>query len=123
MSHRKRNSVQPFRFGGLWISELTPAGLERASVAEVSVPPLESHARARSTRCEKLYVGLEGRVAFTLGERSIELAAGDTLAVPAGTWFAYENRGDAAARMLLVHVPPFDPDAEEFAPADAPGSE
>ena len=116
MSHKERSTADVFDFYGLTICELTPGGMTRASVAEILVPPGAAHPQARSVRSDKLYVGLSGAVDFDLEDGPVRLAAGDTLAIACGHWFAYANHTDQDARLLLIHVPPFDLEAEEFAP-------
>ncbi len=121
MSHKSREATASFAFQDLTIREMTPDGLTSASVAEVTVPPSAAHARARSTKSDKLYAGQEGEVVFRLDGGEVRLRPGDTLAIPAGSWFAYVNDGERTARLLLVHVPPFDLDAEEFEAPPEPG--
>ncbi len=104
----------PFDFNGLQIAELTPDGLDLASVAEITVPPGVQHDRARSTKCDKLYVCVEGEVSFNVGDESARLAPTDVLSIPKNEWFDYRNDGQAAARLLLVHIPPFDLECEQF---------
>lgn len=53
---------------------------------------------------EQLIVVLDGRLALTLGERSLVLERGDAAAIPAGTDQRWENRGPEPARVLLVGV-------------------
>jgi mannose-6-phosphate isomerase-like protein (cupin superfamily) len=120
MSHRARSTADTFDFYGLTICELTPDAMTRASVAEILVPSGAAHPQARSVKSDKLYVGLSGTVDFDLEDGGVRLAAGDTLAIACGRWFAYANHTDEDARLLLVHVPPFDLDAEEFAPDAGP---
>ena len=81
-----------FRFGGLRIKDLTTRSQSSASVAYVEVAPGVAHATAKSTRSDKYYVCIAGRVVFEVNEQRVELAPLD----------------------LLVHVPPFDPEGEVF---------
>jgi mannose-6-phosphate isomerase-like protein (cupin superfamily) len=114
MTYANYRSTAPFEFQGLVIRELTPATLSSASIAEVCVPAGCGHGRARSRRCDKLYVCVKGEVAFNLDDVLFHLVPYDTVAVPCGSWFSYLNRQSEEARLLLLHVPPFDLEAEEF---------
>lgn len=120
MTHKVRTATEPFAFQDLTIWEMTPHTLDSASVAEIAVPAGGAHAKARSVKSDKLYVGLAGEVTFQVEEGEVRLLPGDTLAIPRGRWFAYANDSGQAARLLLVHVPPFDLEAEEFAPSADP---
>ena len=110
----KFDRIKPFEFDGLGIRELTPKELHSASIAAIDVPSGAGHRTARSSRSDKLYVCLEGHIAFVLEEREFELAAMDVLHVPRGAWFSYCNAKDRPARLLLIHIPPFDLASEEF---------
>ncbi|MCY4438577.1 MAG: cupin domain-containing protein [Chloroflexi bacterium] len=104
----------PFDFDGLSIRELTPRSLQSASIATIDVPPGARHRTARSSSSEKLYVCLEGPLSFVVRDREIELGTLDVLHIPMNEWFSYYNESGNPARLLLIHVPPFDLDSEEF---------
>lgn len=114
MTYTKSSAITPFSFGQLSIRELTPTSLQAASVAEIAIPPGARHGRARSTRSHKIYTCLEGVVEFELAGEQITFRPLDVLHIPTGQWFDYHNRSHASARLLLVHVPPFDLGSEEF---------
>ena len=115
MTHTRYTAIAPFRFESLLIRELTPDGSSSASVAEVTVPSGTGHRRARSAKCDKLYICLAGEILFRLDDRELRLLPNDVLSIRSNDWFAYANDSAAEARLLLVHVPPFDLAAEEFA--------
>ena len=56
----------------------------------------------------------EGSLRFVVDDETADLEAGDFCLVPQGRRFRYSNPGDAPARLILVHQPPFDLDAEVF---------
>ena len=78
MVHRPIQNIDPFDYGGLQIRELTPAGLDSVSVAEIEVAPGAHHPRARSTKCDKIYICARGTVSFwvegQVEEPTIQLA-------------------------------------------------
>ena len=115
----RRSDRTPFDFDGLQIRELTPEGLQEASVAEVEVAPGVSHKLARSTKSDKLYVCIAGSVTFWEGDKKLQLGVGDLVLIRTGEWFKYENETEEVARLILVHIPPFDLQCEEFRDARA----
>jgi mannose-6-phosphate isomerase-like protein (cupin superfamily) len=116
MWHLDSRAVAPFDFSGLEIRDLT-AGLRAASAsaAHIRVPPGAEHAPARSHRCDKYYLGLVGSVDFRVGDDAVTLYPHAVLFIEKGEWFAYANQGEQAAELFLLHVPPFDLEAEELA--------
>jgi len=114
MKHVTSDSIKPFDFGGLRITDFGPGGTEAASVAVVAVPRGGRHPKARSTKSDKYYFCLAGPVAFVVEGKKVMLLAGDLLMISKGEWFSYANTTGKKARLFLVHVPPFDLDAEEL---------
>ena len=108
MDYAKLKNVTPVDFMGLAIRDPAPASLTSASVALIDVPPGTSHPRAKSTRSDKLYVCVSGSLVFLVEDVRIEVGPLDLVVVARDEWFGYENPGEHAARLLLVHVPPFD---------------
>lgn len=107
-------SVVPFDFQGLQIRELTPERLETASIAEVEVPPGARHQEAQSRKRDKVYVCVMGMVSFQIAGQKLILKHGDVLLVPKDEWFEYHKGASEIARLVLLHVPPFDLASEEF---------
>ena len=99
---------------GLQIRELTPVGLESASVAEIEVPPGSRHETARSTRSDKVYICIQGKVTFRVENSGVELETGDVLLIKKNEWFDYVNDTESPVKMVLLHIPPFDINSEEF---------
>ena len=110
----EHDSAVPFDFDGLGIRELTPTSLKSASIATIDVPPGARHRMARSSRSEELYVCLEGPLSFVVQHREIALGPLDVLHIPTHEWFSYHNESGKPAKLLLIHIPPFDLDSEEF---------
>lgn len=110
----QRESVTPFDFEGLEIRDYTDGRECSSSVAEITIPAGVRHRRAWSKRSEKYYVGLQGRLSFTIDDRVFELEGGDLCIIHQGERFSYENRTDEVARVLLLHTPSFDLTQEVF---------
>ena len=115
MLHVKPDEVEQFDFGGLLITDFTAGTSLSASLAQIEVPPGAVHAKAKSTKCDKYYFCTAGSVVFTCEGQQVQLVASSLLVIPANEWFEYRNETSETARLLLVHVPPFDLDTEVFA--------
>ncbi len=85
-----------------------------ASLAEIEIPPGRKHETARSIKSEKVYIIREGKISFRVEGRLQNLETGDALLIKRGEWFDYHNFSSKTARVLLVHIPAFDLNNEEF---------
>jgi mannose-6-phosphate isomerase-like protein (cupin superfamily) len=110
----RRDDADAFDWEGLQIRDMTHGKATAASLAVLRVLPGRSHRRARSTRSEKQYYVVGGRVRFEIDGVESDLEAGDLCVVSAGTPFSYRNQERSAATLVLIHTPPFDPANEEF---------
>ncbi len=115
MLHVELADVDRIDFGGLAIADLTAGMSLSASIAQIEVPPGAAHIKAKSTKSDKYYLCTEGTVAFNCQGKQVLLVAPSLLVIPANEWFEYTNDSNETARLTLVHVPPFDLDAEVFA--------
>ena len=88
--------------------------LDEASFAQIMVPQGTAHPRAKSTRSDKLYVGIDGVVLFLVEGNPVSLEPMDLLVIHQGEWFEYHNASDSGATLLLIHVPCFDMASEVF---------
>ena len=55
---------------------------------------------------DKVYVVLEGRCRFTVGEQVAEHGVGAAIHAPAGIAHGVENQGPADAKLLVMMAPP-----------------
>jgi len=113
----RRESVVPFDFEGLRIRDYTAGAKSRSSLAVIQVPPGARHPEAWSSRSEKYYYVVDGRVSFRVEGEERDLEAGDFCLVPQGHRFAYENRTENVATLILIHTPGYDGSAEHFTDA------
>ena len=108
------DALSPIDFGALLIFDYT-AGYELgSSLAVIEVPPGVHHAEAWSERSDKYYLVIGGTIHFVLDGEQSDLATGDFCLVRRGRRFSYFNEGPAAARLVLVHTPSFDLQAERL---------
>lgn len=110
----ERSALEAFDFEGLQITDYTAGMGLSSSLAEITVPPGVRHRTAWSKRSDKYYLVLEGRLDFAVAGEPVQLDTGDCCTITQGTRFSYRNASDETARLLLVHTPSFDLDAEVF---------
>ena len=120
MSFINYKEVSSFDFRGLEIREITPKNLHSASVAEIKIRPSIKHETARSTKSDKLYICTEGEVLFQVENENFLLKTNDVLLIPKGRWFNYHNQSPEISTVILVHIPPFDIETEEFKNTEKP---
>ena len=97
MIHVKEANVTPFEFQGLEIRDFTGTLLDGASFAQIMVPQGAAHPKAKSTRSDKLYVGIDGVVLFSVEGKPVSLEPTDLLVIHKGEWFEYHNASDSGA--------------------------
>jgi len=107
--------INPFDFHGLSIRDFGPFDDGAASLAIIDVPAHTAHPAAYSTACEKCYYLLEGTLRICVDGVDYDPEPGDVVVVPKGKIFHYEA-GNEPARLLLLHIPAFDPAAEHIMP-------
>ena len=107
--------IKPFDFDGLQIRDFIPGLLDSVSVAFIEVPPGVAHPKAKSTRSDKIYFCIEGRVQFKSEGKGFELKPKSLLVIGKLEWFEYSNKGCSSASLLLLHIPSFDLNSEVFA--------
>ncbi len=112
----KQRDAAAFDWNGLSIRDSGSLLDGAASVAVIEAPAGATHPLAYSSRCDKLYFVLEGAVWWVVNGVVYLTEPGDLLVVRKGTRFRYEPRHEQPARMLLAHLPAFDPEAEQVLP-------
>ncbi len=109
-----RNEILPIDFDGLKIYDYTAHLSASSSLAVIDVPPGGRHRSAKSGRSDKYYYVVQGQLVFTLDDVTCELEAGDFCWVPCGHTFSYTNATTESAKLILLHTPAFDLQAEQF---------
>jgi mannose-6-phosphate isomerase-like protein (cupin superfamily) len=102
---------------GSEIRELThPAvhGNRAQSLAEATVPAGAATLLHRHRVTEELYHVTAGAGLMTLGERTFEVRAGDTVCIPPGTPHRIRNTGDGPLRILCCCSPAYSHDDTEL---------
>jgi quercetin dioxygenase-like cupin family protein len=101
-------AIAPIRIGGLEIRYLvdgtvsgTATGMFELTVGPgARVPPAHSH----SGNEEIVYV-LEGKLRYSVGDETRDLAPGDRMHTPRGVVHAFSNPHETAARALIMLTP------------------
>jgi RimJ/RimL family protein N-acetyltransferase len=87
-----------------------------ASAAVIEVPADHREPYGYSSRCDKLYVMLEGALRFNVDGIAYVARPGDAVVVPKGELFDYFDWRGQPARMLVFHIPACDESAEHILP-------
>jgi len=85
------------------------------SLAEATVAPGQRTLLHRHRQTEELYHVQQGSGLMTLGEQCVEIQAGDTVAIPAGTYHSVLNSGDRPLILLCACSPAYSHDDTEIA--------
>lgn len=113
-----RAGLAAIAFEGLTIHDYTAGQELSSSVALIEVPPGAHHGMAYSTRSDKYYYVMSGRISFTIGGVREDGETEDVCIIRRGERFSYENGRSETAQILLVHTPSFDAAAEMFCEQD-----
>jgi len=112
----KSDQTQHLCDSGLTFRRYGPVADGAASATMIEVPPNGCHPQSYSSRCDKLYLMLEGALRFDVDGIAYVARAGDMVIVPKGQVSHYFDWQGQPARMLLVHVPSLDATAEHVLP-------
>ncbi len=82
-------------------------GVRNQSLAEARLAPGATTRLHRHHLSEELYHVTSGRGRITLDGVTLDLAAGDTVLIPAGVTHRLENTGDVLLRILCVCSPAY----------------
>ena len=109
-----KKSLTPIDFEGLKIFDYTAEKDISSSLAEITVPPWGKHKKAFSKKSDKYYYIVSGQIQFTVDDKIYDLSAGDVCIIVKGQRFCYNNASNEEAKLILVHTPSFDMEAEVF---------
>jgi len=110
----KHDEIKPIEFEGLKIIDYTDGQDNSSSFAEITVPIGVSHKLSWSTRSDKYYYTVQGKVTFTVNDESYHLFPGDVCIIPKGSHFSYSNTGSEELKLVLIHTPSFKLECEVF---------
>jgi RimJ/RimL family protein N-acetyltransferase/mannose-6-phosphate isomerase-like protein (cupin superfamily) len=111
-----RDKAKSSEIDALTMRHYHQAAAGGVSVTVVEVPPKGQHRYRVSSRCDALYYMIDGFLRFDVDGRAYTAKAGDLIVVPKDKLFQYFDWQGNASRMLVVHVPAFDPAAEYVLP-------
>lgn len=105
MQISRHDDAPSYQFADLWLRELSPDAMRTGSMAEVTLPiGVERPARV-SQKVDRVYVGLDGDVRFTVDGETVLLGPGDVIHIAQGEEYGFFNGGQEEARMLLFRAP------------------
>ena len=112
MELRSLSDAEPFETkDGSTIRELHHTAAQ--SLAEASQAPGQATQRHYHARSEEIYLIIGGGGVLEVGGESRDVAEGDAIVIPPGTW--HELRaGPNGARLLCMCVPPYSHDDTFF---------
>ena len=93
------------QFGNLVIREMTPSLFDVATFTEIEVPIGADNPPYAAEINDKVYVGVEGEIEFSIGRTAVHVGPGDVLVIHAGDSFSYHNGGYAPGRLFVIQVP------------------
>lgn len=111
LAHTRLGEIPPYvTKDGSEIRELLHPdrhGPGRQSLAEATVRPGTATARHRHEQAEEIYHITCGQGLLTIGEHDLEVGAGDTIRIPAGTPHSIANTGTGPLKILCCCTPPY----------------
>lgn len=105
MQITRYQDASPYQFADLWLRELSPEAMQSGSIAEVTLPIAVERPSRRSQKVDRVYVGLEGDVQFTVDGEPVLVGPGDVIHIARNEEYGYFNGGQAEARLLLFRSP------------------
>ena len=86
-----------------WLASGEIGNVEGLTLGRVVIRRGASNPRHSHPGCEEVLYLLAGRLEHTLGDRTVTLAPGDTLAIPAGVFHNARSVGDEDADMIVAY--------------------
>lgn len=110
----KSSDTERLNFEGLPLIDYTSHQDSVSSFAKLEVASGSKHRIAWSRKSEKFYYVLKGQLVFMMDNKEYVANSGDLCIIPARTKFAYMNRSDGTAEVVLIHSPKIDMVNEVF---------
>ena len=82
-------------------------GNQEQSLAEARIEPGATTALHRHLRSEEIYHVTAGKGLMTLGDKRLEIAPGDSIAIAPGTAHCVQNSGEITLVILCCCSPPY----------------
>lgn len=105
MQISRYEQASAYQFADLWLRELSPDAMAAGSIAEVILPIGVERPSRRSQKVDRVYVGLEGDVQFTVNGQEVMLGRGDVIHIARDEEYGFFNGGQTEARLLLFRSP------------------
>jgi mannose-6-phosphate isomerase-like protein (cupin superfamily) len=85
-------------------------GNSNQSLAEATIPEGKATALHHHQRSEEIYHVTAGKGKMTLGDKTFEVAAGDTICIPPQTSHRLHNTGEVPLKLFCCCAPPYSHD-------------
>ncbi len=96
------NRIVPFPWGHLvWYASGELGNSDTMTVGRAVIRPGQQNPRHYHPNCDEVLHVLEGRILHSMGERTVEMAAGDTVSIPTGVPHNARNIGTEDAVLLI----------------------
>lgn len=105
MQISRYEQASAYQFADLWLRELSPDAMVAGSIAEIILPIGVERPSRRSQKVDRVYVGLEGDVQFTVNGQEVMLGRGDVIHIARDEEYGFFNGGQTEARLLLFRSP------------------
>jgi mannose-6-phosphate isomerase-like protein (cupin superfamily) len=79
----------------------------KQSLAEATIEPGTATAFHRHNKSEEIYHVTAGKGQMTLGEKTFQVATGDTVCIPPGSLHRLENTGNEPLKLLCSCAPAY----------------
>ena len=86
-----------------WLASREIGNVSNLTLGRVVIRRGQSNPRHAHPTCEEVLYLLAGRLEHTVGEQTVTLRPGDTLAIPAGVFHNARSTGDEDADMIVTY--------------------
>lgn len=105
MEIKRRDEIAPFEFAEFVLREMTPAGVEDFSIAEITVPIGADRPDRLNELKHRIYSCRAGEIEFRIDGVSHRVGRGDLIHIERGETYGFHNGGYEEGRLLLIRVP------------------
>ena len=86
-----------------WLANNAIGNTTGLTLGRVTIKAGQSNPRHRHNSCEEVLYLLAGELEHTVGDQTVSVRAGDTLAIPAGMFHNASNTGEQDADMIVAY--------------------
>ena len=103
MINAEQAAREEFEWGELtWYASAQLGNSKALTLGQCQIKVGHQNHRHYHPNCEEVLHVIQGKIVHTIGDESIDMAAGDTIAIPANILHNARNVGDEVAIMTIV---------------------